>query len=61
LDDVVANFKAIMDGLVARYATRLLKLRVDEIEVKIRVKGEEGYIPVRYVCMYVLVCMYVCM
>jgi len=49
LREVVSNFKAIMDGLVAKYATRLLKLRVDEIEVKIRVQGEEGFIPVRLI------------
>ena len=33
-----------------RYATRLLKLRVDEIEVKVRVKDpKEGIIPVRLI------------
>lgn len=37
LEDSVNQFKRIMDGLVAKYAARLLKVSVDEIEVKIRV------------------------
>lgn len=53
LGECVERFKKIMDHLVAKYATKLLKLRVDEIEVKIRVKedGEEGekYAPIRLI------------
>jgi acetyl-CoA carboxylase/biotin carboxylase 1 len=41
-------FQRSMDALISKYATRLLKLRVDEIEVKVRVKDpKEGIIPVR--------------
>lgn len=33
----------VMDALISRHATRLLKLRVDEIEVKARIaNGEDG-------------------
>lgn len=33
----------VMDTLISRHATRLLKLRVDEIEVKARIaSGEDG-------------------
>ena len=43
-------FQRSMDTLVSKYATRLLKLRVDEIEVKVRVKDpKEGIIPVRLI------------
>jgi len=51
--ECVERFKKIMDHLVAKYATKLLKLRVDEIEVKIRVKedGDAGdkYAPIRLI------------
>lgn len=33
--DTVAQFKQTMDMLISKYATRLLKLNVDEIEVKV--------------------------
>ena len=33
VDECVAQFSRTMDTLISRYATRLLKLRVDEIEV----------------------------
>jgi hypothetical protein len=38
------DWTTIMDGLLAKYATRLLKLGVDEIEVKVRVEvdGNDG-------------------
>lgn len=55
LDTTLDLFRNAMDFLVSKYATRLLKLRVDEIEVKLRVKdktakkGAEEYIPVRLI------------
>ena len=50
----VAQFEQTMDYLIAKYATRLLKLNVDEIEVKVRVtNADEGrpdeFIPVRLI------------
>ena len=39
LPQVVANWRAVMDSLISRHAVRLLKLRVDEIEVKVRVSN----------------------
>jgi len=52
-DVVVEKFQAIIEILISRYATRLLKLKVDEIEVKIRCKGgsgeEKGWIPIRLI------------
>ena len=50
----VAQFEQTMDYLISKYATRLLKLNVDEIEVKVRVtNGDEGkpeeLIPVRLI------------
>jgi hypothetical protein len=33
--DTVTQFKQTMDVLISKYATRLLKLNVDEIEVKV--------------------------
>jgi len=43
-EDIAEKFDSIMDNLKSRLATRLLKLRVDEIEVKVRVasKDDEG-------------------
>jgi acetyl-CoA carboxylase/biotin carboxylase 1 len=42
--EVSARFKAVMSSLKSKLATRLLKLRVDEIEVKLRIasKSEDG-------------------
>ncbi|CAM9940346.1 unnamed protein product [Pylaiella littoralis] len=48
--DVVAEWKNVMDTMISRHATRLLKLRVDEIEVKARIApegGSEQIIPLR--------------
>ena len=39
-----SQFKDIMGSLKSQLAERLLKLRVDEIEVKVRVAGEDGVI-----------------
>ncbi|CAM9423058.1 unnamed protein product [Ascophyllum nodosum] len=39
--EVVAEWKEVMDTMVSRHATRLLKLRVDEIEVKARISHQE--------------------
>jgi len=41
-EEIVENFKEIMDKLKSTFATRLLKLRVDEIEVKLRVRVQEN-------------------
>ena len=41
-EEIVENFKEIMDKLKSTFATRLLKLRVDEIEVKLRVRVKEN-------------------
>merc|ERR1711871_1066621 len=50
IDDTVKQFQNIMDALISKYATRILKLRVDEIEVKIRVKESDGtIIPIRLI------------
>lgn len=38
--DVVEEWKNVMDTMISRHATRLLKLRVDEIEVKARISPE---------------------
>ena len=47
-EETVNTFKKIMDRLISKYATRLLKLRVDEIEVKLRIiDPTRGPIPVR--------------
>ena len=47
VQDCVADFKRIMDAMISKYANRLLKLRVDEIEVKIRVKDPvAGYVSI---------------
>jgi acetyl-CoA carboxylase/biotin carboxylase 1 len=49
----LGKFREIMDLLISKYATRLLKLRVDEIEIKLRVLDDEGregkYIPIRLI------------
>jgi acetyl-CoA carboxylase/biotin carboxylase 1 len=56
VEECVNSFKRIMDVLISKYATRLLKLRVDEIEVKIRVLdgtvgtgGTSAAVPVRLI------------
>lgn len=41
VDDAVSSFQKIMDTLVAKYATTLLKLCVDEIEIKMRILDPE--------------------
>jgi acetyl-CoA carboxylase/biotin carboxylase 1 len=40
--DVVKAFKHSMAELTAKYATRLLRLKVDEVEVKVRVASGTG-------------------
>lgn len=48
----ISQYQRIMDKLVSKYATRLLKLRVDEIEVKMRVRDDHNpnvFVPVRLV------------
>jgi len=40
-DGMVESFRGVMDVLKSRFATRLLKLRVDEIEVKVRLAGTD--------------------
>eukprot|EP01033_Poteriospumella_lacustris_P003046 gene3046-2231_t len=52
VSDAVKRFKNLMDSLVATYATRLLELRVDEIEVKLRVLDEKDpsrFVPIRLI------------
>lgn len=50
LETTVKAFKCLMDTLISKYATQLLRLRVDEIEVKLRVIDEkEGAVPVRLI------------
>jgi hypothetical protein len=39
-----------MDSLISKYASQLLKLRVDEIEIKLRAKdNNDGYVPLRLI------------
>lgn len=45
--DVVSEWKKVMDTMISRHATRLLKLRVDEIEVKARVAPSDETSEVR--------------
>lgn len=40
--DTVTQFKETMDILISKFATRLLKLNVDEVEVKVRVRIPEN-------------------
>jgi acetyl-CoA carboxylase/biotin carboxylase 1 len=50
--DAVGSFKSLMDAIIAKYATRLLQLRVDEIEVKLRVLDDKSpgrYVPIRLI------------
>eukprot|EP01040_Poterioochromonas_malhamensis_P001981 gene1983-2117_t len=52
LSESLVRFRKIMDALIANYATRLLKLRVDEIEVKTRVVDDHNpnqIIPIRLI------------
>ena len=44
--DTVTQFKQTMDVLISKFATRLLKLNVDEVEVKVRPQ----LLPHRSVC-----------
>jgi len=50
---VIKGFKGILDGLLAKYSTRLLQLRVDELEVKARISyvvdGRKHIQPIRLV------------
>jgi len=39
---VVKHWQTMMTGFISKYATQLLKLRVDEIEVRAHVTGEDG-------------------
>jgi len=41
-EELASNFESIMGMLKSKLATRLLKLRVDEIEVKVRVKSTDS-------------------
>ena len=49
VEQVAVEFQKIMDLMVSKYATRLLKLRVDEIEVKVRVKEGGELVPIRLI------------
>ena len=42
-EDVIKSYEEIMPALISKYATRLLNLRVDEIEV--RATAAEGDVP----------------
>jgi len=50
---VIKGFKGILDSLLAKYSTRLLQLRVDELEVKARISyvvdGRKHIQPIRLV------------
>jgi len=50
---VIKGFRSILDSLLAKHSTRLLKLRVDEIEVKARISyvmdGKRHVQPIRLV------------
>ena len=48
-EQVAAEFDVVIDGLKSRLAQRLNKLRVDEIEVKLRVKSGDQIMPVRLI------------
>jgi len=41
-EEVIAAWKTVMSDLISRYATRLLKLRVDEIEVRAHATNADG-------------------
>jgi len=41
-EEVAETFKATMSTLIARYASQLIKLKVDEIEIKVRLPSEDG-------------------
>jgi len=55
LESTLELFRTFMDQMISKNATRLLKLRVDEIEVKMRVHdknakaGEDPMVPVRLI------------
>ena len=42
--DTVTQFKETMDILISKFATRLLKLNVDEVEVKVCTSSTEDII-----------------
>jgi len=49
-EELAENFGNIMEKIKTRLAPRLLKLRVDEIEVKMRARtGKDGVVPVRLI------------
>jgi len=41
-ESVIATFEKMMPALISKYATRLLKLRVDEIEIRAHAQDGEG-------------------
>ena len=41
-ENVIKTFEDVMPALISKYATRLLNLRVDEIEIRAHAKGEDG-------------------
>ena len=43
-EEILARFKTIMSTLKTKLAARLLKLRVDKIEVKVRLVDEDGVV-----------------
>jgi acetyl-CoA carboxylase/biotin carboxylase 1 len=51
--EIFENWKVLMDMLVARHATRMLRLNIDELEVKLRVAsvvdGKKAVQPIRLV------------
>lgn len=49
VDAVVTEYNDVMEGLIAKYATRLLNLRVDEIEVKLRCTQNGETLPIRLI------------
>jgi acetyl-CoA carboxylase/biotin carboxylase 1 len=53
LSTALGKFREIMDQIISKYATRLLKLRIDEVEIKLRVLDDETkdgkYVPIRLI------------
>ena len=49
LATVVDAHNDVMEGMIAKYATRLLNLRVDEIEVKLRCRMGNEVVPLRLI------------
>jgi len=51
-EEALESFRTIMEQIKSKYATRLLKLNVDEIEVKLRLTGDKstnGVKPIRLI------------